>query len=382
MRHFQFALLSVVLVLAAQSVVAATYYVGAKPADCPQTPNFSSIQTAVSTVPAGSIIDVCPDTYAEQITITQPLTLQSIPVNNSNQVIITVPSGGLATTPSLSNGNLPVAAQVEVTAGPVNITGITVDGSASSNCPISLYVGIFYSSGSSGTVNEVQTRNQNCNPYGEGIIAENGAGTAQSVTIENSDVNSFTFSGILVCSNQTPTTLTALIKGNYIAGAAYYGVQTGCNGGVSTNAGSVSGNNIPVTGRSTGVYAASASSPISGNTITAGLYGVEVGTPTAISGNTVNDAAYGILVFGPASLTSNHMSNSGSAGIYLGFNGASVKKNTIAQTPVGIEFGCFSATVSGNTINGATTGTDLVPKAFTGVNSFYNVTTFRTGGPC
>src|SRR5215469_3338685 len=151
MRYIQFALVSVLLVLSAQSVVAATYYVGANPADCPHTPNFNSIQTAVTTVPAGSTILVCPDTYAEQITISQPLTLRGIPVNNSKQAIITVPSGGLATTSSIALGGT-VAAQVEVTAGPVNITGITVDGTASSNCPTVGLIGIFYSSGSSGTV--------------------------------------------------------------------------------------------------------------------------------------------------------------------------------------------------------------------------------------
>jgi hypothetical protein len=385
MRHFQFALLSVVLVLAAQSVVAATYYVGAKPSDCPHPPDFSSIQTAVNTVPAGSIINVCPDTYAEQITITQALTLQSIPVNNSKQAIITVPGGGLATTSSISIGTT-VAAQVEVTTGPVNITGITVDGTATSNCPSGIpYTGIFYSSGSSGTVNEVETRNQNCNGLGIGIIAENGAGAAQLVTIGNSDVNSFTYAGIWACSDVTPTTLTASIKGNNVTGGQY-GVLTSCNaGGVSTNAGSVSGNNITAVSN-LGVYAASTSSAISGNSISApaGNYGIYVYAPAAISGNTVNNGAYGIVIGAPGSITSNHISNVGTGGIVLGGGaaGTSIKTNIITQAPVGIEFNCFSATVSGNTVNGAATGIDTVPAAFTGVNTFYNVATVRTNGAC
>jgi hypothetical protein len=363
MRYIQFALLSVVLVLAAQSVVAATYTVGAQPSDCTHTPNFSSIQTAVTSVPAGSIIEVCPDTYAEQITISQPLTLRGISVNNSKQAIITVPSGGLAATSSIATGTL-MAAQIEVTAGPVNITGITVDGTAA-NCPIAELVGIFYSSGSSGTVDEVETRNQGCNSFGNGIIVENGAGTAQSVTIENSVVNNFNNYGIVACSNQTPTTLTALIRNNYIATNAggTEGVLTECNaneGGVSTGAGNVSGNFI--TGPTLGVFASSPSSAISNNTITGVTNGIQVVAPTTV--------------------TANHLSNIGlglGIGIWLTQPGASVTTNTIAQAGIGIEFSCNSETASGNIINGATTGLDEIPVGFTGVNSFYNVATV-TGG--
>jgi hypothetical protein len=365
MRYIQFALLSVVLVLAGQSVVAATYTVGAQPSDCTHTPNFSSIQTAVTSVPAGSIIEVCPDTYAEQITISQPLTLRGISVNNSKQVIITVPSGGLATTSSIATGT-EMAAQIEVTAGPVNITGITVDGTAGS-CPTSELVGIFYSSGSSGTVDEVETRNQGCNGFGNGIIVENGAGTAQSVTIENSIVNNFNNYGIVACSNQTPTTLTALIRNNYIAAnaPASDGVLTTCNanagGEVTTVAGSVSGNFIAIpAAATTGVFASSPSS--------------------AISNNTITGVTYGIYVVAPTTVTANHVSNIGlGAGIFLAQPGATVTTNTITQAGIGIEFLCNSETASGNIINGATTGINSVPAAFRGVNSFYNVATV-TGG--
>ena len=353
MRPIQFALLSVVLVLSAQSVMAGTAYVGG----CKHGA-FKTIQTAVDTVPAGTIIDVCPGTYAEQIVLHKALTLRSISFSNSSQAIISVPSGGLTTTSSLATGT--VAAQVEVTTGPVNITGITVDGTATSNCPSGIpYTGIFYSSGSSGTVNEVETRNQNCNGLGIGIIAENGAGAAQLVTIGNSDVNSFTYAGIWACSDVTPTTLTASIKGNNVTGGQY-GVLTSCNaGGVSTNAGSVSGNNITAFS-AIGVFNDSASSAISGNTITGGFFGIEVEHPTAV--------------------TANQISNSSFAGISLDVAGASVKTNTITQAPIGIEFNCKSGTVSGNIINGAATGIDTVPAAFTGVNKFYNVATVRVGG--
>ena len=178
MRRFHF-LFAVLTMFSAPSLVASTFYVGT----C-KTGAFGTIQAAVSSpsVSAGSIIDVCPGTYPEQVVISKQLTLHGIVSNNSSQAVITVPSAGLLTTTSISFGGT-VAAQVEVTAAGVNISGIAVDGTASSsNCPsISVpYIGIFYSSGSSGTINGVETLNQKCSGFGLGIVVENGAGIAQS----------------------------------------------------------------------------------------------------------------------------------------------------------------------------------------------------------
>src|ERR1700686_4203066 len=368
MRRLHFALLSFVLAVAVQPLVAATYYVGG----C-KIGAFGSIGAAVATVPAGSTIDVCPGTYAEQIVISKALTLQGIFSGNSSQAVIAVPSGGLATTSSLVFATL--SAQVEVTAGPVTITNITVDGTASSNCPNNAYLGIFYASGSSGTVNEVETRNQNCNSGGLGIVAENGAGAPQSVTIENSNINNNTDSGIFACSNQTPSTLTATIKSNYLAGDGI-GIVTYCNVG-----GSVSGN-IVADARTFGVWAVSPSSLVSKNTVNGGSEGIEVDGAATVSGNTINGVQYGVVVFAAGTVTSNNISQSGSYGIYLGVSGATIKTNIITQASVGIEFNCYTDTVSGNTFNGTTTGIENVPAAFTGINKFYNVGTVRTGGAC
>jgi len=377
MRRFHFALSSLVLVLAAQPLVAATYYVGI----C-KSGAFATISAAVAGVPAGSTIFLCPGTYAEQFTISKALTLRGITYNNSTQAIIAVPSSGLTTTSSLFFGTL--AAQVEVTTGPVNITGITVDGTASSsNCPSANtpYVAIFYSSGSSGTVNEVEARYQNCNNLGLGILAENGAGASQSVTIEKSNIHNDTGSGITAYSDQTPSTLTALIKSNDVASGAMGIGGEGID--VEGTAGSVSDNNVA--GYNVGVLASSSSSPISGNTVSGGTDGIGVDAATIVSGNTVSNAAYGVYVFTPgagSSVTSNHILNSLTDGISLVAGDATIKNNVIVQpsSGIGIEFNCNTDTVSGNTINGATTGMDFVPAAFTGVNTFYNVHTVRTGG--
>lgn len=198
MRHFHFALLSVVLFVAAQPLVAATYYVG----NC-KIGAYSTIQAAVNAVPADSTIGVCPGTYAEQVVISKALSLRGATYQNSSKVVIAMPSAGLATT---SSGT--VAAQVEVTAGPVSLIGITVDGTANTtNCPSGApqgFAAIFYSSGSSGTVSEVETRNQTCNGYGFGILAENGP-----LTIGNSNIHDNTF-GISASGSTS-------IKGNYVA---------------------------------------------------------------------------------------------------------------------------------------------------------------------
>jgi pectin methylesterase-like acyl-CoA thioesterase len=49
-------------------LAATTFVVG----NCKPGSNFSNISSAVSTVPAGSIVLVCPGTYKEQVRITKP----------------------------------------------------------------------------------------------------------------------------------------------------------------------------------------------------------------------------------------------------------------------------------------------------------------------
>lgn len=389
MHRLHFAFISVVLLLGARPLMGSTFYVGT----C-RIGAFATISAAVSspTVPAGSMVNVCPGTYAEQVVISKALTLQGIFSSNSSQVIIAVPSAGLTTTSSIAYGG-PVAAQVEVTSPGVILKNITVDGTASSNCPSGVYIGIFYSSGAAGTVSGVEARNQNCNSSGIGIVAENGAGLSQTVTVQNNNVNNASWVGIWVCSDQTPSTLTVNIKNNFLA-AVSIGVDSECGNGVSPAnlAGSISGNDIFPT--QIGLQQFSAI-PVSGNHITGGAIGINVfntAVSTAvISGNTAdNNSAYGIhLGYGitgsfAVSIISNHISNSGNAGIYLDAraDGATIKTNTITQAPIGIEFNCHTDTVTGNTINGAPTGLDTVPAAFTGVNTFYNVATVRTNGAC
>jgi hypothetical protein len=357
MRRFQFALLSLVLVLAAQPLFATTYYVSTNPLPPPCTSEksgfviFPSIQYAVTHVPEGATINICPGTYGEQVTISQSLTLRGVSYGNSSKVILVMPPGGLATTPSLHYGT--VAPQVEITAGTVDITGITVDGTASSsNCPSVNYVGIFYSN-SSGTVNEVETRYQNCgdNVSGVGILAEDSA-SSRSVTIENSNIHDYTLAGIVGYGAD----YTVSIKNNFVFGLPSLGY--------------------------TGIAQFAHAGEVSDNTVTGGAVGIEVESDVVVSGNTVSDEIDGIDVYVKATVTSNRISNGNRWGISTFANGTSIKDNIIMElggSSVGLEAGCSTGvTVSGNTVNGAYVGIDGVPASINGANTFNNVSLVKT----
>jgi len=147
-------LLAIGLVLAVHPMLAASYAVGT----CkPSLPSFTTISAAVSTVPPGSTVLVCPGTYPEQVTIAQPLTLKGVSSGNAGQAVITVPGSGLA---FVTTGfGYSIAAMVDVTAGPVNISDITVDGAGNTVPAGNWFAGFLYNDGSSGTVNEITARN-------------------------------------------------------------------------------------------------------------------------------------------------------------------------------------------------------------------------------
>ncbi len=368
MRRFHFALLALVL-LVAQPLLAKTYYVGS----C-KTGAYSTIGAAVAAVPAGSIVDVCPGTYPEQVVISQPLTLQGVASGGSSQAIITMPATGLTTTTSIVFGT--VAAQLEVTAGPVNITGITVDGTATiSNCPAVYDIGIFYASGSSGTLNEVETQFQECNSAGVGIFAENGSQVSTSVTIENSNTTFSSYAGIGACCTES---MNATIKNNYIVQNSGYGIY----GNHATM--TISDNVVYAIYTARGMTLGGAGITAKGNTINGGETGFLLGDGVTVSSNTVTGAGAGIWLDGASTATSNHISY-GTFGIVIAVPGSTIKNNFISQEDIGIEFDCVTATVSGNTIGasggngGPGTGFDQFPGTSIGTNKIYNVPTLATG---
>jgi|HubBroStandDraft_4_1064222.scaffolds.fasta_scaffold01410_2 parallel beta-helix repeat protein len=344
-------MLAAVLLFGSCSISAATYAVGT----CkPTLPSFLSISAAVSSVPAGSTIEVCPGTYAEQVIISNPLTLEGISSGGSAQVVITVPGGGLPATSSLL-GALSPQVLVEATSGPVDITNITVDGSAFvANSCATILAGIYYDLNSSGTVDQVTIRNEINSVCGFGILAEGGTAN-ELLTIENSSIHAFDYVGIWFDSIQLPDALTAIIKNNYIEG----GIT-----GIYINAGvlgSVTGN-LVTSASQTAIFAGS-SVPISSNTVTNSQAGIWIQQAPGIS------------------VITNKLSNNYVGIEFFESSGITVKSNTILKSYIGIEFDCNAGnTVSGNVINDATTGLDLVPSGSTSSDAFLNVATIRSAG--
>ncbi len=344
-------------------LLAAVSHLGVRPAAAqnvvvgrcmPQLRSFATIQAAVLAAPLNATVFVCPGNYPEQVTISAPLTVEGVVSGTLGRAVITVPPNGLAINSTLISGGFQLAAQVLVTVGTpaVNITNMTVDG-AGANPNGAFVVGVVYDIGTSGTVNKATLRNQT-GVLGIGIVAQNSLASNQSVTIKNSSIHDVTFYGIYAASNQTPPTLTAAIRGNRIS----------------------------TTASGTGIWDQSAGT-VAGNFVQANSDGIDIvnGSTSSVAANTVLNAQRGITVDGSGSVVkSNTIFNSSIAGIQLFGNGATVKNNNITESAVGIEFGCFIGTVSGNTINDASTGIDGVPASFILGNSFENVDTTRRGG--
>jgi hypothetical protein len=335
--------------------------------------NFTTISAAVAGVPAGATIQVCPGVYPEQVTITQPLTLQGIRSGNSNRAVITInPNGNLAPNVTSVIGEY-LYAQVLVQnvnpAGPVNIIGITVDGTngPQQGCTdANGFAGVFYASGTNGTVNEVTARNQigGCG-LGAGIWIENGAGPTQAITVENSSVRNMDGPGINEVSDQNPATITATIKGNFV-----------------TSANSLEGNIEAV-----GVWVQGGAGTVTNNYITGGSTGIfNSGTvfgpccAITVSGNVLADIpgslGTAVALNNGSTAQSNKISNVNTAFDLTGSD--TLKSNTSMNTTYGVLFRCTANTVSGNTFNDSQFGFYQALSLITG-NSLYNIDTVQSG---
>jgi hypothetical protein len=318
----------------------------------PKLTSFSTIQAAVSAVPPGSTVLVCPGVYPEQVTISRPLTLQGIADSNLDQIVITVPGTGLANVMSVF-GEL-VATQVLVlNASPVNITNIAVDGTGGDQaCATSgiWLAGIFYGSGSSGEVSRVRASGQLDGGCGVGIWAENGVSSNQYVTVQGSSVHDVDGFGISVGSSGTTSTLSVTVRDNVV---------------------------FPNIASAAGIVLNSVNGEITDNDVSNALFGLFASAPGArISSNNVTSTNYGVVLIASGTVRSNDISNSSVDGVVLSAPGATVESNRIMFTAsVGIEFDCFAGTVAHNTINDATIGLADVPASFNGPNTFANTAT-------
>jgi Periplasmic copper-binding protein (NosD) len=316
------------LVLTVCPAMASTYYVGTCHAK-----SFSTISAAVSAVPAGSIIDVCPGFYPEQVIISKSLTLQGISYQNTIGASVES-SGSVAETQVLGLNLIPT---IWVTAGTVNISNLSVVSYSVTTCP-QLPTGIFYASGTSGTVNHasVAAGNNACGE-GAGIVAENATAHSSSIKIENNYIDTDNF-GILMGSQQPAGTLPVLLN-------------------------TITGNTI--TGVTRGMFLLQSRGKVSANNIT--------GTSPK------DQTSYGILDAAPATTITDNSILVSYTGISIDGASATVTGNRINASGTGIDLGCTLGTVTGNTIS-ASIGLDHTPASFTGKNIFLISAEMVNGG--
>ena len=321
----------------------------------PRLTSFSTISAAVSSVPPGSTILVCPGTYPEQVTISQPLTLLGVQSANQDDAIVTVPVSGLAanTTSVFGEG---VAAQILVqTQGPVRIINISVDGTGSDTaCAGGTWVaGIFYTPGSSGTIGRARASGQMNSGCGAGLWAEGDGVTNQFVEIGDSSVHDVGNTGIFVAQSATTPSLNVRVRGNTVSVP---------NGTIGIAIANVAGN-------------------ASGNDVSNALFGIaDVATQAQLFANTIRQSAAGIVLEGAGQVNWNQISNT-SVGVLFFANGGNLRNNRITNSAeAGIEFACFAGSARDNIISDALIGLDQEPAMFAGFNSFDNTGTVATDG--
>ena len=402
LRPSLLAVVCLAVAFAGQSAHASTVAVGNCKSNVPQ---FSTISAAVTAVPTGGTVDVCPGTYPEQVLITKNLTLLGIASGTSDAAVVVPPAAGLVSNGSDIFGN-PVAAQIFVQGANVTVSHLTVDGTGNNlaGCGAPTLEGIYFQN-ATGKITDDVVRNQYQTDFtdyggcqnGLAINVESFTNTA-TVTISDNSVRAYQKNGITATGAATgpgsPGPSVA-ITANYIVGlaatsmnwpggAAENGVQVGFGAG-----GSVTGNTV----NDNIWYADDASQP--GNAASGIL--VYASSGITISANSVGSAQFGITVdtdptYGPAD--SNVISSNKVSGtqifdaIDLCSSSNSARTNTVygsAESGIHVDDSCGSGnnnTVTGNTINEACAGVLLGTGTgnVTSPNTFFNVTNTTLAG--
>jgi hypothetical protein len=258
----------------------------------PTLPHFGTIQAAVNASPVGGTVDVCPGIYAEQVMITNKLTLVGVLSGTSDAAVIVPPAGGLGQNGTDIFGN-PVAAQIFVasTTGAVTIEKLTVDatGNNLAGCGAPTLEGIYYQN-TSGTITENAVRNQYQTDYADYGGCQNGLAinvesttSSNTVVVSNNSVRAYQKNGITATGAATGAGApgpAVTISGNYIVGVA----ATALNWG-PTNAAE---NGVQIGFGATG--------SVSTNMVLDNIWGPDTNTDTG-------DAASGILIYSSDGIT-------------------------------------------------------------------------------
>ena len=317
--------------------------------ECPNAA-FTRIQDAVDAASPGDEIRICKGTYAEQVTIRKPLSI------NADNGAVLMPSAMQANTTSLFDA-APIATALLVADTPdVSITGLTVDGAnnAISACAPDL-IGISFQNASGG-LDHVTVRNfklassLNACQSGTGIFLQSGNGGVSKVEIDHCTVHDFQKNGITADEKGTVT----IIRRNVVtgvgptAGAAQNGVQIGF-GAAGSILDNVVTNNVwaPCTATDTCATVAtnilvtqSDGVEVSGNT--AGISQVNIfvhGNNASVERNETFAATVfdNIRIQGDQStVRQNRVFNGAESGIFLSGNNNIVADNVITDATVGV----------------------------------------------
>ena len=279
--------------LGGRPAMASTVYVGTCVS---HVVTYSTIQSAVTAVSAGSTILVCPGNYPEQVIISKNLTLTGIESGAADAAVLVIPGSGFVPNTSSLTTSSPLAAQILVESPATNVTisYLAVDGTGNNlnytdNCSDPRLIG-FYFRNASGTLNSVVARNQaqdtanfGCqNSAGLGVFIQS-SGTPATVKIANSNIHGFQKAGIV--ANENGTTVTLI--GNSVIGAgpvntAQIGIQiaVGAAGTVQNNIlADDLYNGEPSAGLAPGILIyASGHITITGNSITSTQFGIALVT--------------------------------------------------------------------------------------------------------
>ena len=307
-------LIAALLAIGVPQTVASTVVVGT----CMNNDQtYPTISQAVSSVPSGSTVLVCPGVYAEQVTVTQPLTLRGVTSGNTANPTIIVPAGGLTESVTAPTNGVTMYFQILVQgteSGLVNISNIAVNGSSSANQGINGWIEGIYYQNSSGTVSNVATYGQNGNGYGFGIFVEGTTTPAKTVTVRNNSVHDFDAEGIRTNGHPWSPTLTVNIASNsvihsntFTGNPAYGGID------VQGATGTISNNRVITQPSAPG--------------ISAGV-GIGLGSSIAVTVSTVENFSVGIWVGNCNSMKGNQVSLAGAA-IVISGNGHDVENNSL-----------------------------------------------------
>jgi len=129
-RGFAFACLALVVLAAFSGQAFAAHYAQVGSCTPPNAPlhTYTTIQAAVTASTAGTIIEICPGNYPEQVAIGKNLTLVGVGNTSQDAAVILPPAGGMVQNATDVSNSDPIAAQIFVQYATVSISNLTVDG--------------------------------------------------------------------------------------------------------------------------------------------------------------------------------------------------------------------------------------------------------------